>query len=136
MTLTLLFRHLARRTLAMPADANAAGDIFGGWLLSQMDIAGATVAVERSGGRVVILGVLPAWKKVQIEPFDLLFREVQFLSSIINPFTQDRAAAMIATGRIRVAPLISRTLPLEDALDAILNPPRRGEIRALVLPNG
>ena len=44
--------------------------------------------------------------------------------------TPDCAAAMIATGRIRIAPLISRTLPLDDALDAILNPPRRGEIRA------
>lgn len=47
----------AIRVLAMPADTNPAGDIFGGWLLSQMDIAGATVAVERSGGRVVTIAV-------------------------------------------------------------------------------
>lgn len=107
-----------------------------------IECAGVTETVEmaprltRSGGRVVILGVLAAGQKVQIEPFDLLFREVQFLSSFINPFTQDRAAAMIASGSIQIAPLISRTLPLEDALEAILKPPRRGEIRALVLPNG
>lgn len=47
----------AIRVLAMPADTNPAGDIFGGWLLSQMDIAGATVAVERSAGRVVTIAV-------------------------------------------------------------------------------
>ncbi len=47
----------AIRVLAMPADTNPSGDIFGGWLLSQMDIAGATVALERSGGRVVTIAV-------------------------------------------------------------------------------
>ncbi|GGF13870.1 acyl-CoA thioesterase [Youhaiella tibetensis] len=48
---------LTIRTLAMPADTNAAGDIFGGWVLSQMDIAGAIAAVERAGGRVVTVAV-------------------------------------------------------------------------------
>jgi acyl-CoA thioesterase YciA len=41
----------------MPADTNPAGDIFGGWVMSQMDIAGAIAAVERSGGRVVTVAV-------------------------------------------------------------------------------
>ncbi|HEV7345870.1 MAG TPA: acyl-CoA thioesterase [Devosia sp.] len=48
---------LTIRTLAMPADTNPAGDIFGGWVMSQMDIAGAIAAVERSGGRVVTVAV-------------------------------------------------------------------------------
>ena len=37
---------LVLRTLAMPADTNANGDIFGGWLMSQMDIGGAILAKE------------------------------------------------------------------------------------------
>ena len=41
------------RTLAMPADTNANGDIFGGWLMSQMDIGGAIMAKEIAQGRVV-----------------------------------------------------------------------------------
>ena len=41
---------LTIRTLAMPADTNPAGDIFGGWVMSQMDIAGAIAAAERGGG--------------------------------------------------------------------------------------
>ena len=49
--------RLAIRVLAMPADTNAAGDIFGGWLMSQADIAGATVAVQAAAGRVVTIAV-------------------------------------------------------------------------------
>jgi acyl-CoA thioesterase YciA len=50
-------REPAVRTIAMPADANPNGDIFGGWLLSQMDIAGGTVAVQRARGRVATVAV-------------------------------------------------------------------------------
>src|ERR1700690_3104665 len=49
--------ELTVRLLAMPADTNANGDIFGGWVLSQMDQAGGIAAVERSQGRVVTIAV-------------------------------------------------------------------------------
>lgn len=45
------------RTIAMPRDANPSGDIFGGWTLSQMDLAGATMAAERAGGRVATVSI-------------------------------------------------------------------------------
>ena len=48
---------LTIRTLAMPADTNPSGDIFGGWVMSQMDIAGAIAAIERVRGRVVTVAV-------------------------------------------------------------------------------
>ena len=47
----------AMRTIAMPADTNPHGDIFGGWLLCQMDLAGSTVATRRAGGRVVTIAI-------------------------------------------------------------------------------
>ena len=47
----------ALRTLAMPADANPNGDIFGGWVLAQMDLAGGVVAARRAGGRMVTVAV-------------------------------------------------------------------------------
>ena len=47
----------ALRAIAMPADANPHGDIFGGWLLSQMDLAGGTVATRRAKGRTVTVAV-------------------------------------------------------------------------------
>lgn len=48
---------LTLRTMAMPADTNAAGDIFGGWVLSQMDLAGGIAAGERARCRVVTIAV-------------------------------------------------------------------------------
>jgi acyl-CoA thioesterase YciA len=48
---------LASRTLAMPADTNPRGDIFGGWLMALMDSAGKMTATERADGRVVTVAV-------------------------------------------------------------------------------
>jgi acyl-CoA thioesterase YciA len=50
-------REPALRAIAMPADANPNGDIFGGWLLSQMDLAGGSRAVRRARGRVATVAV-------------------------------------------------------------------------------
>lgn len=91
--------------------------------------------LARNGGRVVILGVLPQGQQVPFEPFDLLFREIQLHFSFLNPFTQARAARLIARGDIDVAPLISRTITLNEAAGAIANPPLPGEVRAIVVPN-
>ena len=45
------------KTVAMPSDTNPNGDIFGGWLLSEMDIAGAILARKVAGGRVVTIAI-------------------------------------------------------------------------------
>ncbi len=49
--------ELTLRTLAMPGDANPAGDIFGGWVMAQMDLASGIRATERARGRVVTAAV-------------------------------------------------------------------------------
>ena len=48
---------LILRTMAMPADTNANGDIFGGWILSQMDMAGSILAKEIADGRTVTVAI-------------------------------------------------------------------------------
>ena len=48
---------LTIRTVAMPRDANPAGDIFGGWVLSQMDVAGGVAAGQRAQGRVATVAI-------------------------------------------------------------------------------
>ena len=48
---------LAIRVMATPADTNPSGDIFGGWLMSQVDIAGSIVARRRAQGRIVTVAV-------------------------------------------------------------------------------
>src|ERR1700720_4756513 len=49
--------ELCTRTLAMPADTNANGDIFGGWLLSQMDIGGGIFASKVAKSRTVTVAI-------------------------------------------------------------------------------
>jgi len=49
--------RLSIRTIAMPADTNMFGHIFGGWLLSQMDLAGGTHAYRRTGGRCATVAI-------------------------------------------------------------------------------
>ena len=49
--------ELLLRTSPMPSDTNANGDIFGGWIMSQMDIAGGMMAIETTGGRAVTIAV-------------------------------------------------------------------------------
>jgi len=49
--------ELSLQTVAMPADSNADGDIFGGWLVSQMDLAGAVLANRLARGRVATVAI-------------------------------------------------------------------------------
>ena len=48
---------LTIRTLAMPADTNPSGDIFGGWVLAQMDLAAGIMAAKRAKGRVATVAL-------------------------------------------------------------------------------
>lgn len=59
---------LILRTMAMPADTNANGDIFGGWIMSQMDLAGAILAKEVANSRTVTVAVesIRFFKPVQV----------------------------------------------------------------------
>lgn len=50
-------KHLAARTIAMPADTNSNGDVFGGWLVAQMDLAGGSIASGHAQGRVVTVSI-------------------------------------------------------------------------------
>ncbi len=49
--------EISLQTVAMPADTNWNGDIFGGWLLAQMDLAGAVMAQQRAQGRVATVAI-------------------------------------------------------------------------------
>jgi threonine dehydrogenase-like Zn-dependent dehydrogenase len=151
----LVTRHPDKRKLAETLGATATLDPAAGDPISAIIAAdgllpgGGDVVIEcagveetvrqstrmaKSGGTVVILGVMPKGKTVAIEPFDLLFRELKLIGSFINPFTHRRAADLIASGAIRVAPLISRIVGFEDGAEAIRAPARPGEIRVMVVP--
>jgi acyl-CoA thioesterase YciA len=50
-------REPTLRVVPMPADSNSSGDIFGGWVMSQVDIAGSIPAIRRARGRVATVAV-------------------------------------------------------------------------------
>ena len=77
------------RTIAMPADTNPEGDIFGGWLMSQMDLAGATLAFDLAKGRCATVAAS-----------ELTFLNPVFVGDEVSLF-----AEVLAVGRtsIRVA---------------------------------
>src|ERR1700755_2998876 len=63
---------LCIRTLAMPADTNANGDIFGGWLLSQMDIGGGVFASKIAKSRTVTVAIGPMNFRKSVSVGDLV----------------------------------------------------------------
>ena len=60
--------ELVIRTIALPKDTNSYGDIFGGWLLSQMDLGGGIAAKEITGGRVTTVAIdrMRFWNPVRV----------------------------------------------------------------------
>ena len=53
----LTSKPLALRVMPMPADLNPSGDVFGGWIMAMVDVAGALPAIRRAGSRVVTVAV-------------------------------------------------------------------------------
>ncbi len=95
-----------------------------------------SLRLARSGGTVVILGVMPKGARVSIEPFDLLVRELRVLGSFINPFVHRRAADLVAAGVLDLDALITRTIGLEDVPAIVGRPPDPGEVKVMIVPNG
>lgn len=74
------------RVMPMPADANAHGDVFGGWIMSQVDIAGAVQAIRRANGRVATVAVN-----------SFLFRHPVFVGDLISCY-----ADIVRVGRTSI----------------------------------
>jgi acyl-CoA thioesterase YciA len=78
--------QLALRVTPMPADVNANGDIFGGWVMAQVDIAGGVTAARRARGRVVT---------VAVNAFQ--FRQPVSVGDLVSFYTQ-----VVSTGRTSI----------------------------------
>jgi acyl-CoA thioesterase YciA len=90
------------RVIAMPADANPNGDIFGGWLLSQMDLAGGSLATQRARGRCATVAVDA-----------MVFHEPVFVGDEVSCY-----AELVRTGRTSMTVRVEawrRHLPSEEA---------------------
>lgn len=76
-SLALPKREPTLRVAAMPSDANYTGDIFGGWLMGQVDIAGSIPAVHHAKGRVVTVAVN-----------SFVFKQPLFVGDIVSFYTE------------------------------------------------
>lgn len=65
------------RIVTMPTDTNHSGDVFGGWIMSHVDIAGSLLAIRRTGGRVVT---------VAVDSF--VFRHPVFVGDVVSFYTE------------------------------------------------
>jgi acyl-CoA thioesterase YciA len=74
------------RVVPMPADANAHGDVFGGWIMSQVDIAGGILASRRANGRVATVAVT-----------SFVFKEPVFVGDVLSLY-----ARIVRSGRTSV----------------------------------
>ena len=73
-------KELVLRVIPMPADTNPAGDVFGGWIMAQVDIAGAIPAWRRARGRVATIAVNSFIFKQPVSTGDL----VSFFATIVH----------------------------------------------------
>lgn len=73
-------QHAVLRVMPMPADANIHGDVFGGWIMAQVDIAASIPAARRAGGRVATVAVNAFTFKQPVFVGDLL----SFYADIIH----------------------------------------------------
>lgn len=83
---TLPHREPTIRVAAMPSDANYSGDMFGGWIMGQVDIAGSIPALHRAKGRVVTVSVN-----------SFVFKEPIFMGDIVSFY-----AEIIKVGRTSI----------------------------------
>ena len=90
------------RTIAMPADTNPEGDIFGGWLMSQMDLAGATLAFDLAKGRCATIAVS-----------ELIFLNPVFVGDEVSLF-----AELLAVGRTSIRVAVEAWRRRRDASEA------------------
>lgn len=79
------------RTVPMPADTNYAGDIFGGWIMSQVDMAGSIPAIRRAHGRVATVAVN-----------SFVFAQPVFVGDIVSFY-----ADIVKIGRTSIAVAVS-----------------------------
>jgi 2-desacetyl-2-hydroxyethyl bacteriochlorophyllide A dehydrogenase len=90
------------------------------------------VAITRSGGTVLVLGVAPSHERAALSVYDVVIRGVRIIGSYINPYTQGRAVELIASGKLQLDPLISKTISLDQLPEFLRNKPGQGDIKYLV----
>ena len=92
------------RVVPMPADANAYGDVFGGWIMAQVDIAGARPAMRRANGRVATIAVN-----------SFLFKQPVFVGNVLSFY-----ADVVRVGRTSITVFVEVYAQRNQLIDEIV----------------
>ena len=115
----------ALRVMPMPADANQYGDIFGGWIMAQVDLAGAVPAIKRARGRVATIAVNSFLFKQPVSVGDV----VSFYADIVRVGTTSITVRVeVYAERNYAAPIIVRVTEAELTYVAIDGDGRKRQI--------
>ena len=114
--LTLPEKHSTLRVVPMPADLNQNGDVFGGWVMAQVDVAGAIPAMRRSRGRVATVSVSSFMFKQPVSVGDI----VSFYADIVRVGTTSIPVRVeVYAERNYAAPIIVKVTEAELTYVAI-----------------
>ena len=92
----------------------------------------SAVRYAGNAATVMVFSLTDPKASIPYYPFDAFRKELTLKTSFVNPNTQGRAAAIIASGRLRLAPLIGDRIPLDDIADAFKPAQRKG--KTIVIP--
>ena len=123
--LTLPEKHSTLRVVPMPADLNQNGDVFGGWVMAQVDVAGAIPAMRRARGRVATVSVNSFLFKQPVSVGDV----VSFYADIVRVGTTSITVRVeVYAERNYAAPIIVRVTEAELTYVAIDGDGRKRQI--------
>jgi len=86
--------------------------------------------LARRGADILLFGVAPVGAKVPVEPYELYRKELRLVASNINPFTMEKAVAMLGSCTVKVDKIVSQVVGLDDLPALLLNKPSPEEIKA------
>ncbi len=95
--------------------------------------AAQALEIARRGATILFFGVTPMGQKIEIEPFQIFRKELTIKGSHINPFTMRRALALMGSGQVRVAPLITHRIGLADLASTLAAPAPPEMVKAMVV---
>jgi len=92
------------------------------------------IDIVRPAGSVIVVGAAPQEMTTRIRPFDIFQREIRIQGSHLNPFTHGRAAQLVASGALRLEPLVTRVVSLEELAAVLKRAPEPGEVKVIAVP--
>ncbi len=94
-----------------------------------------SLEIIRSGGTVILFGVLAQNEKIEISPFDIFVRQLRIQGAFTGSKVHGKAAKMVAEGTLNFEPLITHLISLDEVPKMLSGQPLAGELKTLVLPN-